>query len=566
MIRSIATGLQMRWKRAAFITLIVVIAVLHLYKLSEIPPGLSNDEANIGYEAWSIATTGKDQWGNSFPVVFEGFGNWSLPVYIYLLAPFIKIFGPSIIAVRLLSLISAVTLSGLSYVLLQELRKTPYDWLALLASVFVGFTPWIFGLSRTANEATLAVTLFVAGLIFFLRSEKRKASMIGSMAFFSLALLTYYGMWIFIPLFLLTVGVLGRRTVEFRQKDRIVGIGIGSILILILVFISFRQGGIKRLNQVNIFNDPALIGALNEKRGSCIEAYPSFICRLFFNKPTMYTATFLSNYASHFSLREWFISNSAGGILPPGGFFMLVQASLFFIGILVLLKLGSQTEKRTFFSWLLLAPLADSVTSAGNFTRSFMIAPAIAIVCAYSFLAFPKMVRLFVFSLFSLSAVSFFLVYTSLFPKANSMYTHYEYQPLVGYLKDEKLPIYVSSRHRDTKQYIFLLFYGRISPQDFQHDATVVREREENGWIWVKQVNNWRFEKSIPKIEDLPQDSILVGATKEEIDPLLKQYERCYGLQLKPQTTITYLNGNPAFSILEIKKTGNINCPKSDAL
>lgn len=558
MIRSIAT--------AAFITLIGVIVALHFYKLSDIPPGLSNDEANIGYEAWSIATTGKDQWGNPFPLAFEGFGNWGLPVYIYLLAPFIKIFGPSIAAVRLLSLLSAVALSGLSYALLRELRKTPHDWLSLLASAFVGFTPWIFGLSRTANEATLAVTLFVAGLVFFFRAQKHKSSMAGSVAFFSLALLTYYGMWIFIPLFLLTVVALERRTGEFRQKDRIAGVGIGAILILILVLISFRQGGIKRLNQVNIFNDPALVGVLDEKRGSCIEEYPSFLCRLFLNKPTMYAAIFLSNYASHFSLREWFISNSAGGILPPGGFFMLVQAPLFFIGIFVLLKLGSQTEKRIFFSWLLLAPIADSVTSAGNFTRSFIMAPAVAIVCAYSFLAFPKIVRLFVFSLFSLSAGSFFIMYTSLFPKANSIYTHVEYQPLMVYMKDEKLPIYISSRFRDTKQYIFLLFYNRIFPRNFQQDTTVISEREADGWIWVKQLGNWNFLKSLPNVDDLSSDSIVIGASKEEIDPFIKQYEQCKGIQIDLKTIIRYRNNDPAFSVIEVKRTGQVECPKIGTL
>lgn len=555
----------MRWQHAALMTLIGVIAALHFYKLSDIPPGLSNDEANIGYEAWSLATTGKDQWGNHFPLVFEGFGNWSLPVYIYVLAPFIKMFGPAIVAVRLLSLISAVALSGLSYVLLQELRKTPHDWFALLTSVFVSFTPWIFGLSRTANEVTLAMTFFVAGLVFFLRAEKRESSMISPIVFFSLALLAYYGMWIFIPLFLLTVVALERRIKEIRQKDRIVGVGIGAILIFILILISFRQGGIKRLNQVNIFNDPALVGVLNEKRGSCLEVYPSLFCQLFFNKPVMYSATFLSNYASHFSLREWFISNSANGILPPGGFFMLVQAPLFFIGIFVLLKRGSQTEKRVFFSWLLLAPLADSVTSAGNFTRSFIMAPAVAIICAYSFLAFHKMVRLFVFSLFSLSAGSFFLLYTSLFPKANSIYTHFEYQPLMEYMKNEKLPIYISSRFRDTKQYMFLLFYNRIFPRNFQQDITVISEKEADGWIWVKQIGNWHFLKSLPNVDDLSSDSIIIGASKEEIDPFTKQVEQCKGIQVDMKTIIRYRNNDAAFSVIEVKRTGQVECPKIGA-
>lgn len=549
----------MKWRIGL---VLLITAFFHFLWLAYIPPGLSNDEANIGYEAWSIATTGNDQWGNHFPITFEGFGNWSLPIYIYMLAPFIKIFGPTILAVRILSLISAIALSGFSYILARELRKTPHDWLAVLTSIVVGFTPWIFGLSRTANEVTLAMMFFVVGLVLFLRVLKQKGSIISPIIFFSLSMLTYYGMWVFIPLFLIANSVIGMEKLEIRRNDRILGAIIVVTLISLLALISFRQGGNKRLNQVNIFNDPSLVGVLNEKRGSCVGIYPGFLCQFFFNKPTMYVSTYLSNYASHFSLREWFISNMGQGILPVGGYFLLIQAPLFFIGILVLIKVGNRMEKQLFLFWLLLAPVADSVTSSGNFTRSFMMAPVIAIVCAYSFLAFPKVTRVFVFSLFSLSLGSFLLLYTSLFPKANSIYTHYEYQPLIKQLRDEKLPIYISSRYRDTKQYMFLLFYGNILPRDFQNNATIVREREANGWIWVRQVNNWHFEKSLPKIENLPEDSILVGATKEEVDPFLKQYAVCDGLQLKSTATINYLTGDPAFSVIEISRTGDLDCPR----
>ncbi|MBI5733110.1 glycosyltransferase family 39 protein [Candidatus Jorgensenbacteria bacterium] len=545
-----------------FVGILALIITFHLYQLNSIPPGLSNDEANIGYEAWSIATTGKDQWGDALPAVFEGFGNWSLPVYIYLLSPLIKIFGPTIVAVRLLSLISVVTLSGFSYVLLRELRKTPHDWLAVVASVFVGFTPWIFGLSRTANEATLAVAFFVAGLVFFLRAQQRKGSMISPVVLFSLAALTYYGMWVFIPLFLFTIVVIVRKSLVVSTKDRIAGGAIIAVLISVLVLISFRQGGNKRLNQVNIFNDPALVGVLNQKRGSCVEMYPNVLCQLFFNKPTTYGATYISNYASHFSLREWFIFNSAPGILPQGGFFLLIQAPLFLIGLWFIVRRGNSMEKSVYLSWILLAPLADSLTGPGNFTRSFILAPVIPLVGSYSLFMLSKKLRAIVLLVFAFSWMGFFLSYTSLFPKANSIYTHFEYQPLMEYMRGEKLPIYLSSRFRDTKQYVFLLFYNRMLPRSFQQDRTVIFEKETDGWIWVKQLDNWHFTKSIPIIGDLPSDSVLIGASKEEIEPFVKQYQPCLGIQLHPKNTIYYLTGDPAFSVLEVKKTGEMTCPE----
>jgi len=67
--------------------------ITRVYKIAEIPPSLYWDEASIGYNAYSIAETGKDEWGESFPLHFRAFGEFKLPVYIYSVVPFVKIFG-----------------------------------------------------------------------------------------------------------------------------------------------------------------------------------------------------------------------------------------------------------------------------------------------------------------------------------------------------------------------------------------------------------------------------------------------------------------------------------------
>lgn len=45
------------------IFIIVLSGVLRLYKLSDIPVGLYADEASIGYNAYSILKTGRDEHG-----------------------------------------------------------------------------------------------------------------------------------------------------------------------------------------------------------------------------------------------------------------------------------------------------------------------------------------------------------------------------------------------------------------------------------------------------------------------------------------------------------------------
>jgi 4-amino-4-deoxy-L-arabinose transferase-like glycosyltransferase len=545
-------------KRWPIFFLLTILFFLHFYWLSDIPPGLNNDEVNIGYEAWSIATTGRDQWGNFLPLVFQGFGNWSLPVYIYLTVPFVWILGPTVLAVRAVSALSFLALVLLAYMIVKKFRPQ----IAFPAAVMTAVTPWIYGLTRIAAEAPLAMAFFLAAIYFFLESRARRHLVIVSGAFLILSILTYYGMWVFAGLFSVFLAFFNRNF-AWSKKYLAVLLIMGAVFAILIIKISLTQGGNARLSQVNITNDVSLVGQLNAERGVCNDKFSLLICRFFFNKPILFIKEFTANYLSHFSIREWFILDGNKGILPPGGYFLMVQAPLLILGLWALFTKGTEAEKMIFLSWLALSPLADSLTGPGNFARAFALAPIVSIITAYSFLTIPKKSFLAVWGVIGLSWIGFQLIYNSYFPVFHSLYTHYEYQPLMRELNGEKLPIYLSSRFRDTKQYIFYLFYNRIPPIDFQQRLNVVKEVDSGGWVWVKQIGNWNFVKSFPQIKDLPEKSILIGAVKEEIEPFINQYKHCSGIVLDNPKIIYFLNGDPAFSILPItKETEEITCQK----
>ena len=83
------------FKNIFLLAFIVLLALfLRIYLLGIVPPGLTNDEADIGYDAYAILITGSDQWGNFLPTTsFMGFGDYRLPLYTYLVVPFVKIFN-----------------------------------------------------------------------------------------------------------------------------------------------------------------------------------------------------------------------------------------------------------------------------------------------------------------------------------------------------------------------------------------------------------------------------------------------------------------------------------------
>ena len=67
--------------------------VTRFYRLGSVPAGLYLDEAAQGYNAYSILATGKDEFGKAFPAAFRSFADFKTPVYIYLIAPLIPLFG-----------------------------------------------------------------------------------------------------------------------------------------------------------------------------------------------------------------------------------------------------------------------------------------------------------------------------------------------------------------------------------------------------------------------------------------------------------------------------------------
>ncbi len=80
-------------KETFLIILIFIFGlVLRLIFLAQIPPELNRDELSLGYNAYSLLTTGKDEHSRVWPAVFRSFGDYKLPGYIYLLIPFIKVF------------------------------------------------------------------------------------------------------------------------------------------------------------------------------------------------------------------------------------------------------------------------------------------------------------------------------------------------------------------------------------------------------------------------------------------------------------------------------------------
>src|ERR1041384_3598370 len=101
-----------RWP-IALVLVSVLGLVLYTRKLTTNPQGFFIDESSIAFNAQTIAQTGRDEFGNAWPLYFRAFGEYKNPVYIYLLAAIYRISGPSILGARLLGAFAGLATAAL---------------------------------------------------------------------------------------------------------------------------------------------------------------------------------------------------------------------------------------------------------------------------------------------------------------------------------------------------------------------------------------------------------------------------------------------------------------------
>jgi hypothetical protein len=117
------------------------------------PPGFFRDEAALAYNAHTIATEGRDEYGAQFPLYFSSFLDYKSPIFVYSLAGVFVLTGADREVARGLaavSMLAAILLLGwLAY------RRTGSGLVAVAAVALAGSSPWLFELGRVALEVTM---------------------------------------------------------------------------------------------------------------------------------------------------------------------------------------------------------------------------------------------------------------------------------------------------------------------------------------------------------------------------------------------------------------------------
>src|SRR4030043_677035 len=151
-------------KKIIIIAVLLLSALLRFYRLDSYP-ALNADEAAIGYNAYSLIETGKDEHGNSWPIHFQSFNDYKPGLYFYIVLPFVKFFGLSEMSVRIPSAFIGVLTVYLIYLLTNELFKDKKYvlWnlpIGIVSSFLLAISPWHIHFSRGGWEVNAATVLF----------------------------------------------------------------------------------------------------------------------------------------------------------------------------------------------------------------------------------------------------------------------------------------------------------------------------------------------------------------------------------------------------------------------
>jgi hypothetical protein len=164
--------------------------------LQQSPSGVNWDEASIGYNAYSLMLTGKDEYGYKMPLFLRSFNDYKPALYSYLSIPFIYIFGLNQVSVRLVSVLAGTLALIPLYFFLRIFIKNKYLAFGLLMLNALG--PLRIHFSRLALEANLSMCFFSWGAWWFYK-EKRLRSLV----MFLLSAYAYHAGKIVVPIFLL---------------------------------------------------------------------------------------------------------------------------------------------------------------------------------------------------------------------------------------------------------------------------------------------------------------------------------------------------------------------------
>lgn len=472
----------MKHTTIALLFILLLASFLRLYRLDSIPPGVNRDEASIGYTAYSIAKTSNDEYGRTLPVSFESFGDWKLPLYIYLTIPFVKIFGLSELAVRLPSAIAGIGTVLAVYALTKTLFAS--SGIALMASLALAVMPWHIHISRVESEAIIATLATTLGLWQFLLALKFRtlARLIGSAILLASTYYTYHGNHITTSVLLIGMAILYWKDI-LKIRHWWYALCIGAILTIGILSATLLGADRTKISGIGIFGDPTIVHMKIEQPRLHHENPNSLVAKLIHNRAMYAVRTVAENYVKSYGPEFLFIrggGNHAHNIEGYGNLH-LIEAPLLLLGCMWLIMNFRTKHYLIVIWWILTGAIAAALTKdAPHSNRMLMVVPAFSIAVSggihliwqYTGKSFQKVIFTVIAVLYLVCIAVYLDTYYTHFPKYEAGHWGFAYKKLIPILFSEKYRSYqIVMSHPEKSPYSYILFYSGYDPGSYQRES-----------------------------------------------------------------------------------------------
>lgn len=495
-----------------FITIALLIValgfILRTIGLNDSPPSLGFDEAALGYNAFSLLKTGRDEYGNFLPLSLRSFNDFKPALYSYLTVPFLYLWGVNAMAVRMTSAVAGTISLMFLFLLLKKYIANRY--LLLVIFFVLSMEPYRLHFSRNAFETNLSAMFFCAGAYFILTTKSKLRTML-AVLFFGLSAYSYHSARLSAPFLILLWGFdpLGRlqKNIKYDWKKLVPLFGL--ILVCIPIFVMNNSALLlTRFRQENLFNrfyPYAPKEILN----------PISFVYYFAGIVSGHVFSYISPINLNFRIYDWV--KMSPQFIPGMGMLGWVEGVIFIFGLVFIVGNILKSFKYRFLIYWMVAGIAPAAATWTWYhpLRSLNIFPAVEIIvalgCWQVILWLQKNISslllkktLIVFGVLISLLTSIFTINNEL--KYSAVENNGEYQP-GGYkegmpyfasISDKYSQVIIDTPH--AQGFIFFLFYSKFDPATLQRYADL---RPKPG---VEGNLNFNFDKYIFRRVNWPDD------------------------------------------------------------
>lgn len=528
--------IQDNMKRIIIFVLIIMVALfLRLYQLGQVPPSPNWDEVALGYNAYSIMQTGKDEYGDFLPFVLRSYDDYKPALYSYFVIPFLPIFGLDVIAVRLPSAIFGVLAVIASYFLAGELfPKFRKFFIGETTAFLLAISPWHIQFSRIGFESNVGLAFNIFTILAFLKGLKTPVFLIVAAICSAINLYIYQSEKVFTPLIVFALVLIFRKQLfQIPKKFLVSSVFVGAVIVLPMLYYTFTSSeALSRAQGVSVFSDTTPLLSENAQKLVVDHENKDFLGLVLDNRRVFYAKTVLAGYLSHFDLNWLFITGDISRHHAPSmGLLYLWELPFLLIGIYTLVfGVFDRKVKIFLLAWFFITPIPASITSGVphavrtlNFLPTFQIFIAIgilAVIWIASNVKYKKIMYI-LFSFYLLFIIFNFFYYLSqyfiqqnYFSSPDWQFGYKEAVSTVKSVENKYDKIIVSNKPHLDQSYMFFLFYLQYPPDLYQKEAKGIsggfRENHSFGKYEFRPIL-WETEEKNKKIlyvgrpEDFPQ-------------------------------------------------------------